>query len=216
MIRADRREWLWPCFIRLLHWQMRRRFHGVFLKGKEHLAVLDPARPVVACANHTNWWDGYAAAVIGDLAPNRRVYFAQEERHLRRYAFHRWVGAFGVDLDGTPLAGLRHALELLGQPDAWVWMFPQGRIDQPETPIGAKGGATFLAGKSNAQIVPVAFRYDWLEESRPGIYLNIGKPLPSATSQVTLANALQSLYNEVPDQKNWAPLFPPRLSITTR
>lgn len=180
MTRADRRAWAWALGVACIRAAARRRFHGVYLAGRHHLENLDSSRPAIACANHSNWWDGYAAALVTAAFPSRTGYLAQEERFLKMYPFHRWIGAFGIDFEGSPLPGLREALRLLRRPGTLMWLFPQGRLEPPGAPIRLRRGASWLAERSGAVLIPVALRYDWRLESRPGLYIRIGVPAAPA------------------------------------
>jgi len=206
---------------RLLRFLIRKRFHAVYVEGREHFSELDPARSVVACANHTNWWDGFVVHLLSQELVGRESYIAQEEKHLARYRFLNWLGAFGIDLDHSPTAGLRFAMRVLSDPKSIVWFFPQGHIVYPTKPIIAKSGASFLAKKSNAQILPVVLRYEWMIESRPSIFIRIGAPLPETTSAKQLQAGLQALFDQPlpePGQipESMQPLFKPRMSINKK
>lgn len=200
---------------------IRSRFHGVYVQGGEHLQELDGSKPVIACANHTNWWDGFVVHLLSCKLMDRSIYIAQEEKHLKRYRFFSWLGAFGIDLDGSPMAGLRFAIRVLSNPKNLVWFFPQGQIVYPSKPILIKSGATFLAKKSGAQLLPVILRYEWLIESRPSILIKIGAPLPETTTAKQLQARLQELYDQVDPQPGkildtFQPLFKPRMSINKK
>ncbi len=205
---------------------MRRRFYGVFLRGGEALrqAAASP-RPLVICANHSNWWDGFAAALLIPLFPGRRLYMAQSDALLAEYRPLRWLGAFGIDIHGAPLAGLRYGLGLLADPRHAVWIFPQGVLLPQGTPIEARPGALWLARKSGALLVPIAFRYEWMVESRPSLFIHCGEPiepLSPGMNDRALAAALQRLYDEIGpmatpvDWSRWEPLFPSRMSLNKR
>ena len=225
---AARKFW-WFNFVlrRRLAAVMRRRFHNVYLLDAEHLHALDPARPVVGCANHTNWWDGFVLYVLSHRRLRHDIYLAMEEVNLRRYRFFRWMGVFGVDLSSprAALPGLRYALRLLGDAkDAprLIWIFVQGKLLHPAMGIAVKPGALFLARHANAQILPLVMRYEWMEESRPSVFVQFGPPLPSETTPEELAGVLNGLFGRIgsaldPEAKiQREPLFPEHPSIHTR
>lgn len=205
---------------------LRRRFHTVRVVGVEHLRVLDPNRPTIGCVNHTNWWDGFVLYVLSHrLMPRRDIFLAMEEKNLRRYPFFRWMGCFGVDLENprAALPGVRYALRLLaGRPERLAWFFVQGKLASPNLPIVAQPGAVWIAQRTGAQLLPLVIRYAWLAESRPTIFVRIGSPLASNAGD-TLSARLNALAQELdaalesPDlRENYAPLFPPRLSMNKR
>ena len=65
-----------------------------------------------------------------------------------------WVNVFPLDRTSTGVDGMRAALNLLAQDRALV-IFPEGRISLDKSLERAKGGAAFLAIKSQAPILPV-------------------------------------------------------------
>ena len=199
---------------------MRRRFYGVFVRGRENLIGAAPGQSVLICANHTNWWDGFVAALLTDAFPGRRVYLAQYEKLLARYAPLRWLGVFGLDRGGAAaLPGVRHALFLLGDPKNAVWIFPQGTLVPQWHPIVVRRGALWLARKTAAQVIPVAFRYEWLVESRPSILVNCGEPMAAGARVDDLARTMQALYDDIAkslkpvDLSGYTPVYRPRMSM---
>lgn len=217
-------------FRRVLARALRRRFHAVWLAGREHLDALDPARPVVACVNHSNWWDGFVLYVLSArVLPARDIYLAMEERNLRRYPFFRWMGCFGVDLEGprAALPGVRYAVRLLGE-DArrLAWVFVQGKLLPADRPVTAKPGALLLARRSGAQVLPLTIRYEWLLESRPSVLVRIGAPYvpDTGTTVETVAAGLNALLAETgatlepwePAASGYTPVLAPRTSMNRR
>ena len=217
-------------FRRVLARALRRRFHAVWLSGREHLDALDPARPVVACVNHSNWWDGFVLYVLSDrVLPRRDIYLAMEEKNLRRYPFFRWMGCFGVDLEGprAALPGVRYAVRLLGE-DAQrlAWVFVQGQLLPADRPVTAKPGALLLARRSGAQVLPLTIRYEWLLESRPSVLVRVGRPfVPDAgTTAGTVAAGLNGLLAETgktlepwePSASGYRAVLAPRVSMNRR
>ena len=209
-------EWL---FIKLLRGVIRRRFFGVFVHGLERVARLDPARPVIVCANHTNWWDGFIAALFIPQVQPRRVYLAQYEKLLAQYRPLRCFGVFGLDREGAALPGLRYALRLLSEPNTAIWIFPQGVLVPQWQPIEVKSGALWLAQRSGAQLLPVVFRYEWLVESRPSIFVSCGETLAPEARQPELGATMQSLYDGIGptlfpfDPSAYNSLVRPRMSM---
>ena len=110
MIEARKIRWLERLFVWEVRRVMRRRFYGVYVRGLPELEqALASARPLVICSNHSNWWDGFAAALTIPLFRERRLYLAQSETLLALYQPLRWLGAFGLDIHG-PLQTLFDAI----------------------------------------------------------------------------------------------------------
>ncbi|MBW0001654.1 MAG: lysophospholipid acyltransferase family protein [Verrucomicrobia bacterium] len=198
MLKA-RRQGSFVLLVRVLIWlALRRRFQGIYLIGAENLQALGRKQSLVVCANHTNWWDGFVAGLLTAQRLRKRFYVVQEERHLRRYWFFRFAGAFGVDLDapGKALATVRHAQALLKQPGAAVWIFPQGKLMAPDEPIRVRRGATYIAARAGAAILPCALRYEFRDQENPFIFVAFGRPLPAPAADETLQAELQRLVRE--------------------
>ena len=207
---------------------LRRRFHGVFIAGGEHLQALDGALPVIGCVNHTNWWDGFVLYVLSHRRLPHDIYLAMEERNLRRYRFFTRMGVFGVDLSAGSrnVAALRYALKLLrvagGPRAALVWMFVQGELVSDRRPVEARPGAAFLARHGGARLLPVALRYAWLSESRPSVFVRVGRPLAAGAGSADIAASLNGLLAatdrtlDPPDLAEYARLFEPGMSVNKR
>ena len=220
MIEARKIRWLERLFVWEVHRVMRRRFYGVYLRGKSHLEqAAVSGRPLIFCANHSNWWDGFAAALLIPFFPAYRIYLAQSEELLALYKPLRWLGAFGVDIHGSTLAGVRYALGLLQDCGNAVWMFPQGVLLPQWVPIEVKPGALWLARRSGALVVPVAFRYEWMVESRPSVFINCGAAMDADVSAEVMTATLQGLWDDIGptlvpvDLTSYQPLFAPRMSM---
>ncbi len=202
---------------------LRRRFHGIHLFGAEHLRGLGTVRPVIGCVNHTNWWDGFVLYVLSARLLPHDIYLAMEEENLRLYRFFTWMGVFGIDLANrrSALPGLRYALRLL-RPGHLIWMFVQGQLLPPGVPIEVRPGASFLARRTGARLLPLVLRYEWLSESRPSIFVSVGAPQEASTSTDELAVALNTLYAGLDekifplDLRGAETLFPSRMSINKR
>ena len=76
-----------------------------------------------------------------------------------------------------------------------------------------------MARRSGAQVLPVAFRYEWMVESRPSIFVHCGEALEPGISDAALGEALQGLYDGIGpmlfpvDWSGYRPLFQPRMSM---
>ncbi len=207
---------------------LRRRFHGMRLCGGEHLRALAASgQPVIGCVNHTNWWDGFVLYVLSHRLLPHDIYLAMEEKNLRRYRFFTWMGVFGLDLSNRAAAvsGLRYAVRLLGSkilPSRLIWMFVQGALVNPRRPVEVKPGALFLVRRTGAMLLPLVLRYDWLLESRPGVFVKVGAPMPSETTPEALAERLNGLLKQVDEAletnqfSGWEDLLPARMSINKR
>ncbi len=71
-------------------------------------------------------------------------------------------------------------------------------------------------------MLPLVLRYDWLQESRPSIFVRVGAPLPAETAAEVLASRLNELLAQTDaaidgrDFAGWEDLLPPRMSMNKR
>jgi len=149
-------------------------------------------RPLVIYANHPSWWDPLIALVVWRrLLPDRTPYAPIDADMLKKYAFFKRLGFFGVDKES--LVGARRFLrigrELLARPDTLLLITPQGRFaDVRNSATGFESGLAHLAITApDAVYLPLAMEIAFWEEKRPEVLLRFGTPtLPGATpSQVT-------------------------------
>jgi chlorobactene lauroyltransferase len=179
MIRAAKNPLGEALVWRLIHSAVTKHFNAV------HVATLpisdgeQEALPTIYCPNHSNWFDGYLCMVLSRLVLHDDPYLMMEERNLARYRFFTWAGVFGVDRDNgrAALAALDYAAELLrDHPERCVYMFPQGTmVPNERRPLRLYSGAARLAQRvGRVRVVPVAVRYEFLQEQRPDIFLRLG------------------------------------------
>jgi len=134
---------------------------------------------IVVAAQHVGWWDPMILLVLSRSRFGGRHFVMMDEANLRRFFFFRWLGAFGVDRTTRSgvLAATRYALDRLREPHARVWLFPQGALRPADTrPLGCERGAGWLAAGAGVRLVPVAIRYEFLEEQRPEAFVSFGEP----------------------------------------
>lgn len=112
-----------------------------------------PYGPLIVVSNHLSYND---PAVLFTCLPRSLSYLGKVELFSNPFkrAIMRRVGVHPLDRSSTGIDAMRTALELLGQ-DRAVVIFPEGRISLDKSLERAKGGAAFLAIKSQAPILPV-------------------------------------------------------------
>ena len=150
-----------------VHWRRPATGHG-----------LSADRPTIFVANHTNWWDGFLAYLVG-RALGTTFYVLMETEHLARYRFFLRVGALPLNRASAPraYADLERARGVLA-PGAGLWVFPQGgRRPAAVRPSLLEAGAAHLAltAPGPVQVCPVAFRYGYLGEQLPEAFVWVGE-----------------------------------------
>lgn len=165
----------------LIHSSLNGHFDRIFFRMSEQPSQASQGRPMIICANHSSWWDGYIAALI-ERHVQIDTYLMMEEAQLRRYFFFSWVGCFSVDrADGrSAMQSLKYATRLLKErPGRMVWLFPQGEIaPNDHRPLVFYSGAAHLARMAAPVLLyPLASRIEYLAEQRPDLFISLGEPL---------------------------------------
>ena len=186
---------------RLIDRSFRKYFDRVYFRASDSTNEEQRAAlPMIICANHSSWWDGYVIALIDRLL-GTDGYLMVEEKQLRRYFFFTWIGCFSVDRQNTrsALHSLKYAATLLkerGQSGRTVMvsLFPQGEIfPNDRRPLVFYHGAAYLARMVNpVQFYPLAIRIEYLGEQRPALFISLGEPVLVSAEEVKQPHFLKS------------------------
>ena len=166
-------------FIAYLSWYMPRHFHALRIAHPERFPAA--AHPLIACINHPSWWDPLTILMLSrHLSPLRHTHAPMEAEALKHYGFFQRIGAFAVDNE-SPRAGaqfLRAAKKVLSQPEAILWMTPEGHFsDVRQRPSAWKPGTAALTRQLDAcTVVPIAIEYTFWDERLPEILCSVGEP----------------------------------------
>ncbi|MGI9629180.1 MAG: lysophospholipid acyltransferase family protein [Longimicrobiales bacterium] len=135
--------------------------------------------PVLYCANHVSWWDGFLVRRFHRRRRQGPLYTIMLEGELRRRPALRRAGAIG--LAPGSLSTTRNVTRFLGEsatdPRSSVCLFPQGRI-WPSTrrPLGFEPGMRLFAGAmGDPWIVPVGIHLEPLNHFRPTAFVLAGE-----------------------------------------
>ena len=112
-----------------------------------------PYGPLIVVSNHLSYNDPSTLFVS---LPRSLNYLGKVELFSSpaKRTIMRWLNVSPLDRTSKGADGMRTALNLLAQDRALV-IFPEGRISLGKTLERAKGGAAYLAIKSQATILPV-------------------------------------------------------------
>jgi chlorobactene lauroyltransferase len=166
-------------FARYLRSQFARHFTSVRWATLTDTARWDRALPTLFVANHTNWWDGFFAFLLGREL-GLAFHILMDANELARYRAFRWAGV--LPLRRGTLRGAYEDLAGAGpclRRGAGLWIFPQGeRRPQGERPVRFTRGAAQLAVAHGrpVRIVPVALRYPFVSEQLPEAFALMGEP----------------------------------------
>ncbi len=180
-------------FMRLFEVYTRRLMRGAFdavrLRGGADLRA-EAGGPLLLYGNHPAWWDPLFAFVITRQF-GLNGYLMGEEKQIRAYGFFRLIGGFSINrTDSRDVArSIRYAAELLEKESATVWIFPQGGIVAQEIrPVEfLPGVAHVLRRVPECRIMPFAWRYDFLNQARPEVFMSFGTPETVRGDEVDVA-----------------------------
>jgi chlorobactene lauroyltransferase len=160
--------------------RLRRRFAAVHLKGAGNVPVDGGGIPVVLYGNHPGWWDAVLPLILSRRQFHHDAYAMMEEKQLARYGFFRRIGCFSIVRENPreALRSLRYAAELLSGTSRALWLFPQGVLTSAEKrPLRFfHGTARLLRELGEVIVVPVAFRYEFVEHELPEAFVACGLP----------------------------------------
>ena len=163
-----------------LYFFVRRHFHALRLAGAEHWP--HTARPLVVCLNHPSWWDPLTAILLSRfLARSADHYAPMDALAFRRYGVLEKVGLFPVE-QGTPRGAarfLRTASQLFSDPNAVLWVTPQGGFTDTRTrPVQFRAGLDALLRRApQVTVLPLALEYTFWDERLPEALALLGAPL---------------------------------------
>ncbi len=154
---------------------LNRKFHALNVNGLDNLRNFTVPRLIFA--NHSSWWDGLAAFQIGHFL-QLESYIMMEEKQLTNLQFFRRLGAFSVVRDNHRAAfeSVEYAVNLLENGShKTLWIFPQGVILPNDTrPFKFFNGLAHIVKKvRTCAVVPLAFRYEFLDNFKPEIFVKI-------------------------------------------
>ena len=167
-------------FARYLRGLFQQQFAAVYLGPARLASTAAPVGPILFVANHTNWWDGFLAYLVGARL-GLHFHILMEAVNLDRYWMFKFIGALPMRRNSAPAAyaDLAAAGRHLRRPLTGLWVFPQGRRSSPDAPIReTERGAAHLALALGHPVTiwPVAFRYRYLGEQLPEAFAWLGEP----------------------------------------
>ncbi|NOS84069.1 MAG: hypothetical protein HOP31_02915 [Ignavibacteria bacterium] len=159
---------------------IKKHFYAIHLRGEENLSSIDSSLPVIMYANHSSWWDGFIAYYLTNREMKKDDYLMMDIKQLKKYSFFRYIGVFSVnrEVPADAIRSVNYAAVLLKDSAKYLWVFPQGdMVPQDRRPLKFFSGITKIAEKTGTvNLVPVCFRYEYLMEQRPEVFISIGKP----------------------------------------
>ena len=186
---------------------LKKHFYRIHLSCRENLAQAGKEQPVILAANHSNWWDGFIAYYISNRLMKCDDYLMMDIKQMKKYSFFKYIGVFSVDRE-SPTEAIRsvnYAAEILKNSNRCLWIFPQGEMTpQDKRPLVFYSGISKIAERAGkVKTIPVAFRYEFLMEQRPEVFISIGRPVDFTPGNKNFTAELEQLMtNQLDDLKN--------------
>lgn len=158
---------------------LKKHFFRLMLLGEENFLSRPRGVPSIIYANHSNWWDGLAAFYLSKVLWNIDAYVMMDIEQMQKYRFFKRIGAFSVNRNNPrdAMESVEYSVELLKGTNRVLWIFPQGTMQANDLrPIKFYNGISKIAQKlGEVNLIPASFRYEFLMEQRPEIFISIGK-----------------------------------------
>ncbi|MEJ7709108.1 MAG: lysophospholipid acyltransferase family protein [Pyrinomonadaceae bacterium] len=159
-------------------------------RGLSQLKARRGDAPLVIYCNHSSSWDGLLAFHVSQIC-ELDSYGMMEEKHLRKYPFHRRLGAFSVVREDhkAALRSIDYAARLLRDKDRVLWIFPQGETAPNDVrPLKLYSGlARIIERTLVVDAIPIAMRYEFLDGFRPEAFLRVG-----TVERIVVGNGFQT------------------------
>lgn len=158
---------------------LKSHFNSIRIKGENNIFNLKPHIPLIIYANHSNWWDGLIAFYLSYNRWKKDAYVIMEEKQLEKYKFFRKIGAFSIDKSSARKSydSIIFSIDLLKNSSRTLWMFPQGEmLPNNVRPLKFYNGIFKIINEiQDINIIPFAIKYEFINEQRPEIFINIGE-----------------------------------------
>ncbi|MBO6779783.1 MAG: 1-acyl-sn-glycerol-3-phosphate acyltransferase [Rhodothermales bacterium] len=171
---------------------MKRALRASFREVRMSGSV--PDGPVVLFANHHNYYDGYLAWLVARTVGRSPLVWMEE---WDRFPFFRAMGAlpFPADDPIRRAATVRHTARALGEPDAALVYFPEGRLHAPDEGLDAFEPGPLerlhhVLGRPSW--VPMAIRVRWGRTATPVAEVRLGDSGGPENARQRLLDTMES------------------------
>ncbi len=173
---------------------LKKNFDRIMIGGESSLPSPAAQIPTIFFANHSSWWDAILPFYLSVGRWGHDSYAMMDELQLKKYFVFRWIGTFSVDRihPRESARSIDYAAHLLRGTSRSLWIYPQGELLPNDTrPLALFRGVEHIAQRiGTVNLVPVAFRYEFLHEQRPTIFIRIGGPVCHRTGDFSPAGSL--------------------------
>lgn len=180
MLKPKKSKWFEKIFSIYNRNLIKRRFNSLRVSGFEFLQNKKNGFPLITFANHSSWWDGL---ILFELFQHFDIenYVLMEEKQLKDLFLFRKLGAFSIvrEEPKKALESIYYSAKLLRKSSKTnLLIFPQGKILPNDLrPLKFFNGISRIIEKcGNCQTVPIALRFEFINEFKPEAFIKIGKP----------------------------------------
>ncbi|KON26530.1 hypothetical protein AC481_07025 [miscellaneous Crenarchaeota group archaeon SMTZ-80] len=197
MIKAKHHFLIYPFFVWLTLFLLKRRFHQINIIGEFN----NENKPTLIIANHISWWDGFWIAYLNEKKIHRKIHFMMLEEQLKKHWYFNYCGGYSVrKKTHSIIESLEYTVDLLNIPQNMVLMFPQGEIkSMHEQEIIFEQGIQRVLQKvsKEIQIVLVANIVDYFSNPKPSLYMYIKGYSGSGLDKLSLESEYNAFYQTV-------------------
>ena len=175
-------------FYRLVHFIFKPIFGAIWLKKAKGLENLPAEGGYVLCANHLSGLD--PICIASRLPRSKNLSFLAKKELFDNKLLKLLITALGaipVDRGGADIAAIRASMKALKDGDCLL-VFPQGTRSKDNTPTPMLSGASMIALRGGAPVIPCyidgpyrAFRHIEIRFGKPIDFSDFGRRCDAAT-----------------------------------
>jgi 1-acyl-sn-glycerol-3-phosphate acyltransferase len=172
---------------------LRKKFHALRLSNSSPDCLREAAKtqgPLIVLLTHSSWWDPLICCYLARyFMPTRQAMAPMESDMLRKFAFFKRVGLFGINPENQASldAMKRYVLDRFERvPTTTLWITPQGEFTDPRSPLVLRPGAAAIAARTQSPtVLAVAIEYAFWLDQRPEIFLHAQPVKPPTKTDST-------------------------------
>lgn len=163
---------------------LKKTFRGVYLSKSSSVDKkgngLSVGKPLFLYSNHAAYQDALLAPIVCINLLGRRSIGPMEQKEFEKNKALKHVGIFGVSPGDGPAVELYMREQFQKYPSTCVWIHPEGEFNASvEKVLPFKEGLSRWSNKEDHQRVPMAIRYCFGPDSKPAVFLKIGRNCPT-------------------------------------
>ena len=180
MIKAEQKNWARLVFNPYIKRLLKKNFNNFYQTNE--VPKLEKNKSILVTPNHISWWDGFFIDFAVRNIFNKNIFLMMLEEQLKKFWFFSKLGAYSINPGNVKsvLETVNYSSLLLEQPENFVVVYPQGKIEAYEKrPLKLKKGLELIIKTSNKNfiVLPVSFRIQYYNEKKPSVLFRFGEQL---------------------------------------